>query len=167
MSTLGLRVASAPDALPPANHVQKARTRAVAGREAFIVRAAKTKAPLSSLHQLRVARLCCGWQRRRMKLVAVLAFLLTLSAAADDLLPTLMNTRGKLLVDQPMQQQPPPFDGKSNGFASGFKGWRYNSAERGGHWEVVDGAFKGAENPTVNHPATASYGFDFRRSEER
>jgi hypothetical protein len=108
---------------------------------------------------------CTPWLRLAaspMKLIAVLAFLLTLSAAADDLLPTLMNTRGKPLVDQPMNTPPPPFDGKSNGFASGFKGWRYNAAERGGHWEVADGAFKGAENPAVNHPATASYGFDFK-----
>ena len=84
-----------------------------------------------------------------MKFFALLSVLLTAHAFADDLLPTLMNTRGKLLVDQAMDKQPPPFDGKSNGFASGFKGWRYNAAERGGHWEVADGAFKGAENPAV------------------
>jgi hypothetical protein len=88
--------------------------------------------------------------------------LLALPAYADDLLPTLMTTRGKLLVEQNFEKPLPPFDGKSNGFASGFKGWRYNAVERGGHWEVKDGSFTGAENPAVHHPATASYGFDFK-----
>jgi hypothetical protein len=97
-----------------------------------------------------------------MRFFVLLSLLFAVPVLADDLLPTLMTTRGKLLVDQPMDKQPPPFDGKSNGFASGFKGWRYNAAERGGHWEVADGAFKGAENPAVKHPATASYGFDFK-----
>ena len=83
-------------------------------------------------------------------------------AKADDLPPTLMTTRGKLLVQQDFEKPLPPFDGKSNGFASGFKAWRYNSAARGGHWAVVDGAFRGKENPAVNHPATASYGFNFK-----
>jgi hypothetical protein len=90
------------------------------------------------------------------------AILLSLPARADDLLPTLMTTRGKLLVEQNFEKPLPPFDGKSNGFASGFKAWRYNAAERGGHWEVKDGCFTGAENPKVQHPATASYGFEFK-----
>ena len=92
--------------------------------------------------------------------IALLAF--SLAARADDLLPTLMTTRGKLLLEQNFEKPLPPFDGKSNGFASGFKGWRYNASERGGHWEVKDGCFTGAENPAVHHPATASYGFDFQ-----
>ncbi len=33
---------------------------------------------------------------------------------------------------------------------------------KGGHWEVLDGAFKGTENPEMHHPATASIGFDFK-----
>ncbi len=86
----------------------------------------------------------------------------TASAQADEPLPTLMTTRGKLLVQQDFEKPLPPFDGKSNGFASGFKAWRYNSAARGGHWDVVDGTFRGRENPEVKHPATASYGFDFK-----
>ncbi|QIF01535.1 hypothetical protein [Roseimicrobium sp. ORNL1] len=86
----------------------------------------------------------------------------TTIASAEDLLPTLMTTRGKLLVQQDFEKPLPPFDGKSNGFASGFKAWRYNSAARGGHWDVVDGTFVGKENPAVQHPATASYGFDFK-----
>jgi hypothetical protein len=96
-----------------------------------------------------------------MKRTLLLALLTTHIAHADDLLPTLMTTRGKPLVEQNFAQALPLFDGKSNGFASGFKGWRYNAAERGGHWEVKDGCFTGAENPAVHHPATASYGFEF------
>lgn len=81
---------------------------------------------------------------------------------AEEPAPTLMTLRGKLLVEQNFEKPLPPFDGKSNGFASGFSGWRYNSAARGGHWDVVDGTFHGAENPEAKHPATASYGFDFK-----
>jgi len=77
-------------------------------------------------------------------------------------LPTLMTQRGKLLVQQDFEKPLPPFDGKSNGFASGFKAWRYNSAAKGGHWDVVEGTFRGTENPEAHHPATASYGFDFK-----
>ena len=33
---------------------------------------------------------------------------------------------------------------------------------RGGHWEVVDGMFRGTEDPAVHHPATASDGFNFK-----
>ncbi len=97
-----------------------------------------------------------------MKLLSLSFLALSLSIHAGDLLPTLMTTRGKLLVEQSFEKPLPPFDGKSNGFASGFKAWRYNSAERGGHWEVKDGCFTGIENPVVHHPATASYGFDFQ-----
>jgi hypothetical protein len=91
----------------------------------------------------------------------LLALLLAATFAHAEELPTLMTTRGKLLVDQPFTEALPKFDGKSNGFASGFKGWRHNAVERGGRWEVKDGHFIGRENPKVNHPATASYGFDF------
>ena len=76
--------------------------------------------------------------------------------------PTLMTTRGKLLVDQPLSQPIPAFDGKSNGFASGFNGWRWNATPRGGRWEIANGAFTGRENPEMKHPATASYGFPFK-----
>lgn len=96
------------------------------------------------------------------RLCLALTLLVAAAAQAGELLPTLMTTRGKLLVDQNFAEPLPPFDGKSNGFASGFKGWRYNAAERGGHWEVKDGCFTGAENPAVHHPATASYGFEFK-----
>lgn len=103
---------------------------------------------------------------RLMNLAALLPFPLVLALSASllqaDDLPTLMTTWGKVLVEQEFEKPLPPFDGKSNGFASGFKAWRYNASERGGHWEVVDGTFKGTENPEVHHPATASYGFDFK-----
>jgi hypothetical protein len=92
---------------------------------------------------------------------------LTLSLAgsvlADDALPkTLLTTRGKLLYSEDFAATPPPLTGKPVGFASGFSGWRYNVSPKGGHWEVVDGTFKGAENPEVHHPATASYGLPFK-----
>jgi len=78
--------------------------------------------------------------------------------------PTLMTRCGPLLVSQTFSEPLPLFDGISDGFASGFKGWRYNSAQRGGHWDVIDGTFRGVQNPdpAINHPATASYGFDFK-----
>jgi hypothetical protein len=97
-----------------------------------------------------------------LSLTLFCALSLATPLVAADELPTLMTTRGKLLVQQDFEKPLPPFDGKSNGFASGFKAWRYNSAARGGHWEVVDGTFQGTENPAVHHPATASYGFDFK-----
>lgn len=99
-----------------------------------------------------------------MKLSVFLTFAFALTIHADDLLPTLMTTRGSLLVEQNFEKPLPPFDGKSNGFASGFKAWRYNAVARGGHWEVKDGTFTGTENPdpSIKHPATASYGFDFK-----
>lgn len=92
---------------------------------------------------------------------ALLLFACASVAFAGDL-PTLMTTRGKLLVDENFTKPLPPFDGKSNGFASGFTAWRYNSAARGGHWEVKDGTFTGAENVAAKHPATASRGFIFK-----
>lgn len=97
-----------------------------------------------------------------MRIPFLFTLLLSLVAHADDLLPTLMTTRGKQLVEQNFEKPLPPFDGKSNGFASGFTAWRYNAVERGGKWEVKDGCFTGRENPTVHHPATASYGFEFK-----
>ena len=101
---------------------------------------------------------------KRIPTLLVAASLSFFAAHAEDLQPTLMTTRGKLLVDQNFAQQPPPFDGKSHGFASGFKGWRFNTEKRGGHWEAIDGAFRGSEftDPVIKHPATASYGFDFK-----
>jgi hypothetical protein len=91
-----------------------------------------------------------------------IASALVAPAFAEDLPATLMTKPGKLLVSEDFAQQPPPPEGSTAQFASGFKGWRCNVAERGGHWEAVDGTFKGTENPAVSHPATASIGFDFK-----
>jgi hypothetical protein len=87
-----------------------------------------------------------------------------LTSVAADLPPTLMTTCGRLLVEEDFAKPLPPFDGKSNGFASGFTGWRYNAVERGGTWTVENGTFKGVETPKVHHPATASRGLVFRNA---
>jgi hypothetical protein len=94
----------------------------------------------------------------------VLAFLFPAIAMvrAEDLPATLMTKPGKLLVSEDFAKQPPPPEGSTAQFASGFKGWRCNVVPRGGHWEAIDGTFKGTEDPAVHHPATASIGFDFK-----
>jgi hypothetical protein len=97
-----------------------------------------------------------------LRFISLATLALCASVIADDLPPTLMTKPGKLLVEQRFEKPLPPFDGKSNGFASGFSGWRYNSAARGGRWDVKNGTFTGVENPVVKHPATASYGFRFK-----
>lgn len=97
-----------------------------------------------------------------VSLAALALSLVPAISRAEDLPPTYMTERGKLLLQQDFEKPLPPFDGKSNGFASGFKAWRYNSAARGGHWDVIKGTFHGRENPAAKHPATASYGFDFQ-----
>jgi hypothetical protein len=94
-------------------------------------------------------------------LKTLLFFALTSFATAAEL-PTLMTTRGELLVDQDFSKPLKPFDGKSNGFASGFSGWRWNAVPRGGKWAVENGVFTGRETAEVNHPATASYGFLYK-----
>ena len=96
-------------------------------------------------------------------LLLVLALAVSVHAApAGDLPRTLMATPGALLVEENFARPLPPFDGKSNGFASGFTAWRYNTAARGGTWTVENGTFKGVENPAVHHPATASRGLIFK-----
>ena len=97
-----------------------------------------------------------------MKLPSTLLLSLIVATSHAEEQPTLMATRGKLLVDQPLNQSPPLFDGKSNGFASGFGGWRWNATPRGGRWAVEEGVFTGKESAEVHHPATASYGFPFK-----
>ncbi|MEI9893487.1 MAG: hypothetical protein WDN28_06205 [Chthoniobacter sp.] len=83
-------------------------------------------------------------------------------ARAEDLPVTLMTKPGKLLASEDFAQQPPPPEGSTALFASGFKGWRCNVVPRGGHWQAVDGTFQGTENPEMHHPATASIGLDFK-----
>lgn len=92
----------------------------------------------------------------------LLALLPALATLADDLPVTLMTKPGKLLISEDFTAPLPPPEGSTAQFASGFKGWRCNVVPRGGHWEVIDGTFKGAENPEMHHPATASIGFDFK-----
>lgn len=99
-----------------------------------------------------------------MKLLPLTLALLasSLVGLSGEPLPTVMTTRGQLLVEEKFAAPLPPFDGKSNGFASGFTAWRFNTAARGGTWTVENGTFKGVENPAAKHPATASRGFIFK-----
>lgn len=107
-------------------------------------------------------------KNRRMKQSLRLTSLLMfgLIANADDFLPeTVLAKRGKLLVSENFDNPLAPLVGKPVGFASGFNGWRYTSesaAGRSGHWDLRDGAFRGFENPEAHHPATASYGLQFK-----
>lgn len=98
---------------------------------------------------------------RFLTLVALLGLASASHLPADEF-PTLMTQRGRLLVDQDFSAPLKPFDGKSNGFASGFDGWRWNAVPRGGKWAVENGVFTGRETPEVKHPATASYGFRYK-----
>lgn len=86
----------------------------------------------------------------------------SLSIAADDVPSTLMTKCGKLIVNEELSRGATPMTEKPKGFASGFTNWRYNVEGKGGHWDITDGAFRGVENPESKHPATASYGFDFK-----
>jgi hypothetical protein len=94
--------------------------------------------------------------------VRLLAALLLLASGSPEDPATLMTTRGKLIYSEDFTKDLPPCTGSTARFASGFAGWRFNVEKRGGHWDVVDGTFKGAENAEHKHPATASWGFDFK-----
>jgi hypothetical protein len=83
-------------------------------------------------------------------------------ATADDLPATLMTKPGKLLLSENFSKPLPPVQGSTARFASGYSGWRFNVETRGGHWEITDGTFKGTEKAESKHPATSSYGFDFK-----
>jgi acetyl esterase/lipase len=72
-----------------------------------------------------------------------------------------MNLPGPVINKENFVRPLKPATGDTSHFASGFKGWRYNIEKRAGAWRQEDGVFTGAENATHNHPATASYGFDF------
>jgi CubicO group peptidase (beta-lactamase class C family) len=88
---------------------------------------------------------------------------LALTASAEDSLPkTLMTQRGKLLVSENFAKLLTPFTGVPVGFASGFSGWRYNIKPKAGKWEQLDGVFKGVELVESHHPATASYGIQYK-----
>ena len=100
------------------------------------------------------------------RLAALFVLMIAGGAVADDALPkTLMTTRGKLLISEDFSKPLAPYTGKPVGFASGFSGWKYNAGPgtgKSGRWEVVEGTFKGIENPEAHHPATASYGIQFQ-----
>jgi len=95
-------------------------------------------------------------------IVAALTGFTALTVSGAELPATLMTKPGKLIYEENFTKPLPPPVGSTANFASGFKGWRCNVVERGGHWEVAEDVFTGSENPKVSHPATASYGFDFK-----
>jgi len=101
-----------------------------------------------------------------MRLLPLL--LLTASLAyADELPPTLLTTRGKLIVSENFTKPLPPFTGKPVGFASGFTGWRFNAGPatgKSGVWKLADDCFTGIESPEAHHPATASFGMNFQNA---
>ena len=99
--------------------------------------------------------------------IAALLLSATAAALAEDLPKTLLATRGKLLASEDFAAPLAPLQGKPVGFASGFTGWRYTSgapAGRSGHWELRDGVFRGIESPEAHHPATASFGIQFKNA---
>jgi hypothetical protein len=102
----------------------------------------------------------------RFPLSCFLALCAVTAIAAEEELPkTLMTTRGKLLASENFDKPLAPFTGKPVGFASGFTGWRYNAgptAGKSGRWELIDGTFKGIESPEAHHPATASFGIQYK-----
>jgi hypothetical protein len=94
-------------------------------------------------------------------LFASMLVLAAVTAFAGDPPATLMTRPGKLLASEDFSKPLPPPQGSTANYASGFKGWRCNVSERGGRWDIVDGAFRGIENAGVQHPACASLGLDF------
>ncbi len=100
--------------------------------------------------------------RNLFLLIVAVAALASAASAVDDSPATVIAKPGKLLASEDFSKPLPPPEGSTAQFASGFHGWRCNVVERGGWWNIVDGAFRGMENPEVHHPATASIGFDFK-----
>lgn len=84
---------------------------------------------------------------------------------AEELPPTFLTLRGKELARQDLTALPAISADKPKGFASGFAGWRFSASPNGGRsgsWNIADGAFHGTENPSANHPATASFGLPYQ-----
>lgn len=102
----------------------------------------------------------------RMKtLVRLCLCCLVPALSAEELPPTFLTIRGKELARQELTTLPALTPDKPKGFASGFAGWRFSTSPNGGRsgsWNLADGAFHGAESPTANHPATASFGFPYQ-----
>src|SRR3954452_19435721 len=100
---------------------------------------------------------------KRPVLIVIAALVACISTTLAEDLPTAVLTKpGKLLLAEDFSKPIPPPEGSTAQFASGFHGWRCNVVPRGGWWNIVDGTFRGMENPEVHHPATASIGFDFK-----
>ncbi len=98
-----------------------------------------------------------------MKSLCTILVLLSIHVSAEDLPKTLMTTRGRLLVSEDFAQPIAPFEGKTNGFASGFTGWCYRPGPlKRNTWKVADGVLTGIESAEAHHPATLSYGVDFK-----
>lgn len=94
---------------------------------------------------------------------ALIAIFTCGTASALDLPKTIMTTRGKLLLSEDFAKSIEPFDGKTNGFASGFTGWCYRPGLlKRNLWSVADGTLTGTEVLEAHHPATISYGIDFK-----
>jgi len=93
---------------------------------------------------------------------ALPVFLAAAALAGEDLPKTQMTERGQLLMSEDFTKPLAPFTGRPVGFAAGFNGWNYGGWPKGGHWEVMNGIFTGSENPEAHHPATASYGIQFK-----
>ena len=79
-------------------------------------------------------------------LFATFAAAATIAFAADDPPVTLMTRPGKLIMSESFSKPLPPVEGSTARFASGYKGWRFNVEARGGHWDIVDGTYRGTEN---------------------
>ena len=75
---------------------------------------------------------------------------------------TWMTQRGRLLASEDFVAPLASFTGEPVGFASGFSGWRFNHNPKAGQWIQSDGVFTGVELVESHHPATASYGLQFK-----
>ena len=96
---------------------------------------------------------------------SLIALCLLATTAFAEEVPAVMTVRGKEIYTQDFAKELPKYTGKPKGFASGYQGWLIHGTgpeSRGGQWKIVDGRFQGHENVQVKHPATASYGFDFK-----
>lgn len=97
----------------------------------------------------------------RLRALILTSLSLALSAFAGEVTPV-MTTPGRLIYAEDFKADLPSPAGSTAHYASGFQGWRRNVVARGGQWTVADGVYTGRENPDGNHPATTSYGFDFK-----
>lgn len=103
----------------------------------------------------------------RLCALSILIAALPAPAEVEVLLKTWATIRGKELYGDALSRLPDRTSDKALGFASGFKGWRFNPGPeggKGGRWEQSDNAFHGIESPGANHPATASYGINFQNA---